>query len=264
MAIPIFLIIHWYVSLFFQTFFHHRYSAHRMFKLTKFWERFFFLCAYITQGASFLNPRTYAILHRMHHTYSDTDKDPHSPVASKNFWDMMWRTKKVYSDIYDKKYKVEEQFLGGYPEWKGLEQFAESWLSRILWMAVYTAMYFWLAPNYWWFLLLPVHFALLPIQGAIVNWFGHMHGYTNFDNHDNSKNSLAVDFLMMGELFQNNHHKFPLKPNFGVKWFEFDPTFIFMRLFNFLGMIKMKVGLKKKQAQPAVVPAGEPAKVTSR
>ena len=254
MAIPIFVILHWYISLFFQTFFHHRYSAHKMFKLSRFWEKVFFLLAYIAQGASFLNPRTYAILHRMHHTYSDTEKDPHSPVQAKNIFDMMWKTKKIYSAVYDRKVDVEEQFKGGYPEWKGFEEFAESWYSRVAWMAIYTGMYFWLADgNYWWFLLLPLHFAMLPVQGAIVNWFGHKHGYSNFDNHDNSKNTLAVDFLLMGELFQNNHHKFPLKPNFGVRWFEFDPTFQFMKLFNLLGMIKMKVGLKKKKVDPVTV-----------
>lgn len=254
MAIPIFAIVHWYVSLFFQTFFHHRYSAHRMFKLSKFWERFFFLIAYITQGASFLNPRTYAILHRMHHTYSDTPNDPHSPVQARNIFDMMWKTKKVYTGVFDETIEIDEQFKGGYPEWKGFEKFAESWYSRVLWMILYGVIYYFLCNgNYWWFLLLPLHFMMLPVQGALVNWFGHKHGYTNFDNHDNSKNTLAVDFLLMGELFQNNHHKFPLKPNFGTKWFEFDPTFQVMKFLNFIGIIKMKVGTKKKTDRKSVV-----------
>ena len=33
---------------------------------------------------------------------------------------------------------------------------------------------------------------------------------------DNSKNTLPVDFLMMGELYQNNHHKSPQKVNWGA------------------------------------------------
>ena len=39
---------------------------------------------------------------------------------------------------------------------------------------------------------------------------------------DNSKNSLPIDFLMMGELYQNNHHKKPNNLNFAEKWFELD------------------------------------------
>ena len=70
---------HWLSSVFCQTFFLHRYGAHRQFTMSKGWERFFHLLTYVTQGSSFLHPRAYAILHRMHHAYSDTEKDPHSP-----------------------------------------------------------------------------------------------------------------------------------------------------------------------------------------
>jgi len=216
-----------------------------MFKLTLFWERFFYILSYIAQGSSFLNPRTYAILHRMHHAYSDTELDPHSPVKSKNIFDMMWKTKLIYSAVYDRKVDVPKELDGNYPEWKWLDDFAESWYSRFMWMLIYAGIYYMLAPNYWWFFLLPIHFAMLPIQGAIVNWFGHKHGYVNFDNHDNSKNTLAVDFLLMGELFQNNHHKLPLRPNFGVKWFEFDPAYQLIKVLNFFGAIKLKYSGKK-------------------
>ena len=43
------------------------------------------------------------------------------------------------------------------------------------------------------------------VNGAIVNWCGHKYGY-QLDNHDHSK-SLPLDFLLMGELMKNNHHK---------------------------------------------------------
>ena len=39
---------------------------------------------------------------------------------------------------------------------------------------------------------------------------------------DNSKNTLPIDFLMMGELYQNNHHRRPNNMNFAVRWFEID------------------------------------------
>ena len=64
-----------------------------------------------------------------------------------------------------------------------------------------------------------------PIHGAIVNWCGHKYGYANFDNGDKSKNSTPFDFFMLGELFQNNHHKRPNNANFAAKWFEFDPVY---------------------------------------
>ncbi len=79
MIILIFFLAHWFLSLFFQTFFQHRYAAHRMFTTSKFWERVFYLMAYFCEGTSFLTLRAYAIMHREHHAYSDTAKDPHSP-----------------------------------------------------------------------------------------------------------------------------------------------------------------------------------------
>jgi stearoyl-CoA desaturase (delta-9 desaturase) len=65
-----------------------------------------------------------------------------------------------------------------------------------------------------------------------------MYGYQNFDNNDKSRNSLAIDVLMMGELYQNNHHKLPNRVNFAFKWFEFDPTYPIIRLLGWLGIIR--------------------------
>ena len=73
MPIFIFLFSHWFLSLFSQTFFLHRYGAHRMFTLSRPAERMFYFLTFITQGASFLVPRAYAILHRMHHADLEFD-----------------------------------------------------------------------------------------------------------------------------------------------------------------------------------------------
>jgi len=90
------------------------------------------------------------------------------------------------------------------------------------------------------YLLLPLHFLMGPLHGAIVNWGGHKYGYQNFDNKDHSKNTLALDFLAFGELFQNNHHKLPMRVNFGVKWWEFDPTYVAIWTLDKAGVIKIK------------------------
>ena len=84
MVIICFFIAHWQLSVFFQSFFLHRYGAHKQFEMSRGWERFFHLSTYLVQGPSFLSARAYAILHRMHHAFSDTAKDPHSPENYKN------------------------------------------------------------------------------------------------------------------------------------------------------------------------------------
>ena len=45
--------------------------------------------------------------------------------------------------------------------------------------------------------------------------------------------------LLMGELFQNNHHYAKDDANFAKKWFEFDLTFFVMRGLNAVGIIRL-------------------------
>src|ERR1700686_5304135 len=117
MIILVFFLCHWFLSLFSQTFFLHRYSSHKMFKMNGFWERFFYMFTFITQGSSFLNPRAYAILHRMHHAYSDTEKDPHSPHFFKDVWGLTMKTKDGYLKYAQNRSEPEPQFAGPYPVW---------------------------------------------------------------------------------------------------------------------------------------------------
>ena len=211
-----------------------------MFKMNKFWERFFYLLLLISQGSSFLNPRAYAILHRMHHAYSDTEKDPHSPHFFKDVFGMMIATKNMYLAYLLHKIEPEPAFRGNYPEWSIIDRIGDSWFWRIACGLFYIWFYITFATSWWMFLLLPIHFLMGPIHGAIVNWCGHKYGYSNHDNDDHSKNSLPWDFLLMGELFQNNHHKRPNSPNFATRWWEFDPTYPMMKVMHWLRIIKLR------------------------
>ncbi len=241
MYIALFFILHWYGSLFFQSFFHHRYAAHQMFTMNKFWERFFYFLSWIFQGSSYLSPRAYGIMHRQHHAYADTEKDPHSPKHSKNIWDMMWKTRLRYNDIcYKRVDDIEESFTRNVPEWEALDKLGDYWLVRLLWVFFYAAVYYWLdAPIWVYFVLLPINIIMGPFHGAIINWFAHIYGYVNHKVKDTSKNLLFFDFLMWGESYHNNHHKNATSANFGDKWYEIDPLYYVIRIFDLLGIIKL-------------------------
>jgi len=79
-----------------------------------------------------------------------------------------------------------------------------------------------------------------PFHGAIINWFAHTLGSVRFKMSDTSKNLLPVDFLMLGESYHNNHHSHPGRANFGIKWYEIDPVYPFIKMFHWLGIIKLK------------------------
>lgn len=240
MIIFAFLILHWYLSLFFQTFFHHRYAAHAMFTMSKGWEKVFFILSWIFQGSSYLSPYAYGILHRMHHAHTDTDLDPHSPKYDGNLFKMMWKTKNIYSDIFYGKVEVEDRFKKGVPKWTKFDSFGDFWPIRIAWGVLYSLFYIQFATAWWMFLFLPIHYFMGPFHGAIINWFAHKYGYVNFKMSDTSKNLLPLDFLMLGESYHNNHHKHASRANFGWKWWELDPVYPIIKIFNSLRIIRLK------------------------
>lgn len=240
MAIVIFFISVWYLSLFSQTFLMHRYASHGAFTMSRFWERFFYIFAYITMGSSYLSPRSYGILHRMHHAYTDTEKDPHSPKHFKNIFKMMDHTAKVYSDINRCRVVVEERFEKNLPNWEAMDKWGQSILSRVLWVGIYVTIFVLFANHWWLYIFLPVIILMSPVHGGIINWFAHKYGYRNFKMSNTSKNLFPIDFFMLGERYHNNHHKFASSINFGVKWFEIDPVYYIILLFNRLGIVRIR------------------------
>ena len=240
MVIIFIFIAHWYSSLFFQTVFLHRYASHQMFTMSKGWERVFFFLTFLTQGSSFLNPRAYAILHRLHHKHSDTEKDPHSPVFSKNIIKMNLDTVKHYESVRQNK-KDYSKYDSDVPRWPLLEKIGDHWITRITFMGLYTLLYVEFATATWQYALLPIHFVMGPLHGSIVNWCGHRYGYTNDrKTKDNSKNTLPIDILMMGELFQNNHHSSPKNIKFSKRWFEIDPGYAITKFLSKIKILRIK------------------------
>ncbi len=240
MVILIAFVLLWYASLFFQTFFQHRYAAHGAFKMSKFWEKGFFILTYITQGPSYLSPRAYAIMHRMHHAYTDTDKDPHSPAFSKNVFDMMWKTKVIYSDIFMEKVEIEERFLKNLPDWRPFDKFAHSNFSRLIWAGIYIALFAHFTTSLWQWIFLPFALVMGPLHGAVINWYAHKYGYDNFKMKNTAHNLFSVDILMLGESYHNNHHQFPSSVNFGRRWHELDPVYPVIKVLSWMRIIRLK------------------------
>jgi stearoyl-CoA desaturase (Delta-9 desaturase) len=243
MLIVAFFLAHWYLSVLMQTLFLHRYAAHQMFTMSRGWEKVFYILTFISQGSSFLSPRAYGIMHRLHHARADTEQDPHSPDFSRHLFDMMWKTRTYYNDILHDRDQIPAKFKKGVPNWPFMERLGDLWAVRLAWVAAYTLVYVVFATSPCLFLLLPVQFVMGPVHGAIINWYAHRYGYTNFVVNDTARNLLPFDFLMMGESYHNNHHKYGGRANFGgFRWHELDLTYPLLRLLNKIGVIRLRFG----------------------
>lgn len=241
MTIFIFIVAHWYLSLFAQSFFHHRYSAHQMFSMPKWVEKFFFVFSFITQGSSYMSPKVYGALHRLHHIHADKEEDPHSPKFSSNFIKLMVKTYHKFAGIQSGEIKVDQSLTQNLPDWKWFDKMAGSLTVKILWALFYIWFYSVNVPAdaLWMWIFVPAHIVMGPIHGTVVNWFAHKIGYTNYKVEDTSKNLMPFDIFMLGEGYHNNHHAQGNKANFARKWYEIDPIYPIIRVMDFVGLIKL-------------------------
>ena len=77
------------------------------------------------------------------------------------------------------------------------------------------------------------------LQDNLVNVLGHIPslGYRNYETADKSSNFPFLGYFGWGQGWHNNHHKFPDRFNFGIKWWEFDPCRLFKPILE-LGNIR--------------------------
>jgi stearoyl-CoA desaturase (delta-9 desaturase) len=72
---------------------------------------------------------------------------------------------------------------------------------------------------------------------SAINSVMHSFGARRFVTRgDNSRNLGIMAWLAWGEGWHNNHHAFPYSAAFGLRWFEFDPGYLLIRLLAALGL----------------------------
>ncbi|MEM6560066.1 MAG: fatty acid desaturase [Planctomycetota bacterium] len=87
-----------------------------------------------------------------------------------------------------------------------------------------------------------------------INSVCHMWGTRPFDSHDESRNNVVFGILGLGEGWHNNHHAFPTSARHGLRWWEFDASYILIRVMEKLGLawnvrVPSAARLKAKAAQ---------------
>jgi stearoyl-CoA desaturase (delta-9 desaturase) len=71
-----------------------------------------------------------------------------------------------------------------------------------------------------------LHSFLIQTSVTHLSWAG----YRNYNVKDDSVNVPWLFPVILGEAWHNNHHGDGRNPNYGRKWWEFDPTFWLIKI----------------------------------
>lgn len=207
---------------------YHRGITHRSYKSNNV-IKIFHLCVALLAGQA--GPITWATVHRIHHKYSDTEKDIHSPIAG--FWQahLGWIFQREKRKTMPE-FKNPDKDLASDPT---LRIFEKAFYPGLL-LSLFLLYYLGGLAVFLWFgcfrLCLTLH------SSWAVNSFGHILGYRNFETKDNSKNSKLLALISGGEGFHNNHHKRPNSPKMSYHPGEFDLGYLYLKVLHYLKLVE--------------------------
>jgi stearoyl-CoA desaturase (Delta-9 desaturase) len=195
---------------------YHRYFAHRSYKMGRIPQ---FLTAMGATTAAQKGPLWWAGHHRIHHRFTDTDRDIHSPRDG--FWwsHVGWILSRRYKDSDESAIRD----FAAYPELRLLDKFhwVGPWVLGLVCLLV----------GGWGGLIIGFFLSTVLLWHGtfIVNSLAHVFGRRRFATPDTSRNSLFIALVTGGEGWHNNHHYLPASARQGLMWWEIDTTWYALR-----------------------------------
>ena len=207
---------------------YHRLHTHRGFKTYKWFEYFLAACGTLTLEGG---PIFWVATHRLHHQYSDQPEDPHTPRVS-GFWAHMGWV--MFGDAGHS----DTARMSRYAPDLGRDPFYR-WLNSWHWVPLTVSGFVLLAIGGWslvnWALFLRVVVGLHATW--LINSATHMWGSRRFPTKDDSKNTWWAAIITFGEGWHNNHHAHPTSARHGLTWYEFDPTWLSLKVLRAIGLV---------------------------
>ena len=206
--------------------------------------------------------------HRRHHAYSDEAGDPHSPHLDaadgvkgilRGLWfahiGWMFEPDGTEAEVWapdllanPAMVKVERSF-----PWLIVASFTLPAIIGGLWsMSLVGA----LTAAVWGGVL---RIALLQHVTWAINSICHFYGTRPFESRDHSRNNLWLSVLSFGESWHNAHHAFPASARHGLRWWEFDASWITIRAMSLVGLARnIKLPSPTQLARKTVARRAEP------
>jgi len=229
----LYLLISTHITIVCVTLFLHRGQAHRGFALHPLLSHFMRAWLWLTTG---MVTKQWVAIHRKHHRFSDQPGDPHSPHVF-GFWRVLTQGAMLYHTASKDQDMVNSYGAGTPDDWMERKVYsAHSRLGIALLFLFNTLMFGW-----WGILIWLVQMAWIPFWAAgVVNGVGHWTGYRNGITKDQSRNISPWGIVIGGEELHNNHHMDPANPKLSLRWFEFDIGWMYIKIFETLGLLKVK------------------------
>jgi len=217
---------------------YHRYFCHRAYHTSRIVQ---FLFGLIGLTAVQRGPLWWAAVHRHHHAHSDEPVDAHSPVMKGFLWSHIgWLTS---SRNFPTDYRMVRD-LQKFPELVFLNRFdlIGPFLLLILLAglgALLQAFLPGLGTNPWLLIVWGFFISTTLVFHATcaINSFAHTLGSKRFSTGDESRNSLILALLTLGEGWHNNHHHYQSAARQGFYWWEIDISYYVIRLMGTLGLV---------------------------
>lgn len=194
----------------------HRYWTHKSFEFKSSTLKWILTCFGLLAGRGSIVGWVH--VHREHHAYSDTEKDPHirnMSLIKIIFPSLTDHGKNINKFLIRDLLNKDQLFINNY--------YLAMVLAPVIIITLispYVAFLCWYAPVFF-----------TNIIWNIFIWIGHHKtlGYKNHSTDDHSANIGIFSFLLLGEGWHNNHHKNPKNWNLKEKWWEFDPIGLLIR-----------------------------------
>lgn len=236
MAALIAMLVAYAVRVFALTGGYHRYFSHKSYQTSRVFQ---FVLAALGASAAQLGPLWWAAHHRHHHQHSDDPLDTHSPRRKGLFhahigWIMCPRNTLADEALV--------QDLMKFPELRWIDRYhvvAPFVLAALMyglgsWLASLGVATSGLQMVAWGFFVSTV---MVYHVTFCINSITHVFGRRRFQTQDDSRNSLLLAILTMGEGWHNNHHRYPASVRQGFYPWEIDVTYYILLLLSKLGIV---------------------------
>jgi stearoyl-CoA desaturase (delta-9 desaturase) len=211
----------------------HRSQAHKAITFHPIVSNFMRFWLWLTTG---MITKQWVAIHRKHHSATDKEGDPHSPMIY-GIWNILFRGVYYYY-LAGKNAKMIVNFGKGTPDdWIERKVYTPyNYLGVVLMLLIDVLLFGVIGVIVW-----VVQMIWIPFWAAgVINGVGHYLGYRNGDSKDDSKNIIPWGIIIGGEELHNNHHLDPASAKLSRTKLEFDIGYMYLRVLEFLKLAVVK------------------------